>query len=139
MVALSKFALEGFSKSVNKELVPEWNIKVMIVAPSGVNTQFFTNEKLSDRLPVYADSPSSPLNGLLNFMKGINIQERCLAPEKCAAVVFDVVVGQNEHPLPERLCLGKDALTLIRKEFDHAFKELNDWEDVSLKVTPGGK
>lgn len=73
---------------------------------------------------------------MLKFMKGMIPAKHLAAPEKLAATVFDVVVGQKERPLPERLSLGPSTLSLSRKEIDTASKELNDWEETTLKVSP---
>ncbi|KAG0652446.1 putative oxidoreductase [Hyphodiscus hymeniophilus] len=132
----TKFALEGFSKSVNKELNPKWNIKVMIVAPGGVNTEFHDNLMFPARNPVYANDPDTPLNRLLKFMSNFDLKANGALPERIAAVVFDTVMGQNERPLPTRLSLGTETLKFVGDEIEAVSKELNDWKDVTITVSP---
>ena len=63
-VTRSKLTLEGFTQSVQKELIPIWNIKLMIVSPGAVKTNFAGNIKYLTRHPAYADDPEAPLTSL---------------------------------------------------------------------------
>jgi hypothetical protein len=110
----------------------------MIVAPGGVKTKFHDSLKTPDRHPAYANDPETPLNGLMKFIEAVIAKGMApqAPPERVAEVVFDVVVGQNERPLPGRLSLGAETLKLLPREIDTMSKELKDWEDVTVKVTP---
>ncbi|KAG0651352.1 putative oxidoreductase [Hyphodiscus hymeniophilus] len=132
----SKFALEGFTKSIRKDLNPKWNINLMIISPGGVKTNFFDNINYLPRHPAYANDPEAPLNGLIAFMKDPATQDNLSDPDKCAAVIFDLVLGQKERPLPVRLNLGADSLPVIRNEVDGYIKEIEEWEAETLKVAP---
>ena len=50
----SKFAVEGLSEAVSKELNPEWNIKVTIVQPGGFSTDWSRSLTTSQPHPAYA-------------------------------------------------------------------------------------
>jgi NAD(P)-dependent dehydrogenase (short-subunit alcohol dehydrogenase family) len=99
----SKFALEGFTKSVAKELNPKWNIKFLILSPGGVKTNFASSIGYLARHPAYANDPEAPLNAFIKFMEGPSLPETWADPDKCAAVLFNAVLGQKDRPLPTRL------------------------------------
>ncbi|TAQ87779.1 hypothetical protein B7494_g3882 [Chlorociboria aeruginascens] len=134
----SKFALEGFSKSVNKELNPKWNIKLMILSPGAVKTNFINNFAYFPRHPAYANDPEAPLNGLMEYMADTSAHGTWADPDKCAAVLFNAVMGQKARPLPMRLNLGADTLPLMRAEIDQYQKEMNDWKEETVTVNPSG-
>ncbi|KAJ5643489.1 NAD(P)-binding protein [Penicillium longicatenatum] len=46
-----KHALGGFTQSFAKELEPSWNIKMMVAAPGGIRTNYFTNTQMRARHP----------------------------------------------------------------------------------------
>jgi NAD(P)-dependent dehydrogenase (short-subunit alcohol dehydrogenase family) len=117
----SKFALEGFTKSVAKEVDPAWNIKLLILSPGGVKTNFVESLKYLPRHPAYADNPESTVNQLIKYISNPESLESWAKPEACAAVLFEAVVGQEDRPLPKRLNLGSETLPLMRadlKEMD---------------------
>ncbi|TVY13585.1 putative oxidoreductase [Lachnellula arida] len=131
----SKFALEGLTKSVNRELNPKWNIKLMILSPGGVKTKFASNMRFLPRHPAY-NNDEAPLTGLSKYIKIPSSADTWADADKCAAVLFDVVLGQKDKPLPTRLNLGADALPLMRHEVGEYLKEMEDWEEETLKVMP---
>ncbi|KAG0696448.1 hypothetical protein DFH29DRAFT_951016 [Suillus ampliporus] len=52
----SKFALEGLSESLAKELDPAWNIKVTIIEPGPFRTKIFQeNKRVASQHPAYAN------------------------------------------------------------------------------------
>jgi len=134
-----KFALEGFTKAIAKEVKPEWNIHFLILSPGGISTEFTSNVNYTPRHPAYADGNGSPVDALVDLMKNPDAQKGWAIPEVCAEVVFDTVVGQNERPLPKRLNLGQDALPMITSEINEYLKEIEDWKEETLKVVPGAK
>ncbi|KAH8653522.1 hypothetical protein BX600DRAFT_440588 [Xylariales sp. PMI_506] len=130
----SKFALEGFTKSVAKELNPKWNIKVMIVSPGGMATSFFQNSKSPDRLPIYAEDPETPLNQLFASLSSSGAMDSLPTPERCAAVIAAAILGRDDKPLPTRLNLGQAPLFLVRSDMKASLQELENWESESLSV-----
>jgi len=131
----SKFALEGLTKSVNRELNPKWNIKLMIASPGGVDTNFATALKQFPRHPAY-DNDEAPLTSLLKYVSDPSVPASWASPDKCAAVICDAVLGQKERPLPMRLNLGADTLPLMREDVKQYLKEMEVWESETLKVAP---
>lgn len=127
--------MEGLTKSVNRELNPKWNIRLMILSPAGVKTKFASNLKFLPRHPAY-DNDEAPLTSLSKYIKIPSSADAWADADKCAAVLFDVVLGQKDKPLPMRLNLGADSLPLMRHDVGEYLKEMEDWEEESLKVMP---
>jgi len=134
-MSCSKFALEGLTRSVQRELNPKWNINFMILSPGGVNTNFASSIKYFPRHPAY-DNDEAPLTSLQKFVNEPSATATWADPDKCAAVLVDAVLGQNDRPLPTRLNLGADTLPLMRHEIGQYLKEMENWEDETLKVSP---
>ncbi|GME59157.1 hypothetical protein GTA08_BOTSDO03910 [Neofusicoccum parvum] len=120
LYSASKFALEGLSESLAKELSP-FNIDVLIVEPGAFRTNFLasgvhTEKPLSD---AYADD-SSPLTQTLNRLADYQAQGPPGDTDKGARVIYEVVVGnasgEKNGEAGElkgkllRLLLGKDAV-----------------------------
>lgn len=136
LTVFEKKELEGFSKSVIKELNPKWDIKDMIVATGGVNTKFHSNLQIPDQHLACANDPESPLTGLANFMSKVNMADKAGVAERGAAVVFDIVVGQNERLLLLGLSLRAETLKYVGDEIQYSSKELKEWGAETVKVTP---
>ena len=62
-------ALEGFSEGLQKELLPEWNIKIIIIQPGGVRTEWAKGNMVDRPLPAAYDTPDSPANQLRDIVK----------------------------------------------------------------------
>jgi hypothetical protein len=108
----------------------------MILSPGGVKINFASSIRYLPRHPAYANDPEAPLNAFINFMSNPSLPDTWADPDKCAAVVFNAVLGQKDRPLPIRLNLGADALPLMHGEVESYLKEMKDWEEETLKVMP---
>lgn len=75
----------------------------MILSPGGVKTNFASNINYLPRHPAYANDPEAPLNDFIKFMEGPSLPATWADPDKCAAVLFDAILGQRDRPLPMRL------------------------------------
>ena len=62
-------ALEGFSEALHKELLPEWNIKVIIVQPGGVRTEWAKGSMVDRPLPPAYDTFDSPAKKMRDLYK----------------------------------------------------------------------
>jgi short-subunit dehydrogenase len=131
----SKFALEGFTKSVAQELNPKWNIHLLTFAPGGVRTNFVSNFKLFGRHPAYENDPESALNKIMTYMSQPEVHATWADPDDCAKVLFDAVVSQETRPLPRRICVGADAWSTCDMEMKSQIKENDEWKDVAVSVT----
>lgn len=68
LYSAAKFAVEGFTESLNKEMLPEWNIKAIIIEPGRFKTEWWTSSMVTLPIPhQYADpdTPSSFIRGML--------------------------------------------------------------------------
>jgi hypothetical protein len=121
-------------------MLPEWNIKFLILSPGGVKTQFMDNlgvPKPEDRHPAYA-RPDAPLSQLLGYMLQPGLQDNFSDPGLCADVLFDAVTHQADRPLPTRLNLGPETVDLMRGEVARYSKELSEWEAESKRAAKPG-
>ena len=62
-------ALEGFSEALHKELLPEWNIKVIAVQPGGVRTEWAKGSMVDRPLPPAYDTADSPAKKMRDLYK----------------------------------------------------------------------
>ncbi|KAF2099062.1 putative 3-oxoacyl-reductase [Rhizodiscina lignyota] len=132
-----KHALEGFTKSMAGELNPEWNIRLVILSPGGVKTNYTgASEMVAPRNPAYSENPSNPLDQLRNLIKDPQLIAGWAAPNDCARVVFDLINNNDRKTLPTRLTLGADGFAAIQSELKGLEKEVGQWREVSLKVSP---
>jgi NAD(P)-dependent dehydrogenase (short-subunit alcohol dehydrogenase family) len=107
--ASTKFALEGISEALQYE-VDQFGIKVILVEPGIIKTNFFDNTLKAKR----ASDPASPYSELLQ--RRINrvktMFENGTAPEEVAKVILKAITSLT----PElRYLVGSDANSLIEK------------------------
>ncbi|OJJ65683.1 hypothetical protein ASPBRDRAFT_79675 [Aspergillus brasiliensis CBS 101740] len=131
-----KFALGGFTQSFAKELDPSWGIKFMVVAPGGIQTKFGSSVQFAKRHPAYNTS-SGPLNQLMEYTMNPAMQETFSRPDQCAKVLFEAVVGQDQRPLPSRLLMGAETISLSEAENRRVLKEMEAWKKETLDCSPG--
>ncbi|KAJ5115791.1 NAD(P)-binding protein [Penicillium angulare] len=128
----SKFALEGFTKSVAKEVHPEWNINFLILSPGGVHTNFAESSLLSPPRHAAYDLPEGAFSQLAAC---IHSQPTWSDPNSCARVLFDCVVRQNERSLPTRLLMGSETVPYVKDEIKHMLEEVEDWKIETSKCS----
>ena len=75
----------------------------MILSPGGVKTNFASSINYLPRHPAYASDPEAPLNAFIKYLEDPSLPDTWADPDKCAAVLFDVILGQKDRPLPMRL------------------------------------
>ncbi|TVY80833.1 putative oxidoreductase [Lachnellula suecica] len=126
----SKFAVEGFSESVAREMHPDWNINFCIVEPGGVKTNFEGHSKAHiTPHPAYAvaDMPARKLEHYVNMgiKKGVGMIE----PSAVAETLF--AVASRGERVPLRLPLGATAWKLARAKFEGAIGELEAVKGIS--------
>ena len=130
----AKFAVEGFTESIAKEVRPEWNIHFCLIEPGGTNTNFAggSMEWLSAH-PAYAaaDSPARLLEGYVNNPE---MQKTWTPAERVATAMYQVVARAKETPLPVRLPLTAGAWQVVKGEIAAMEKELDEVKELSLSV-----
>ena len=135
----SKFAIEGFSSSLAKE-VAGFGIRVTCLALGGFRTDWAGRSmtRVPRTISDY-DAVFDPIRAARQAKDGNQIGDPALA----AAAVLRVV---NSDDPPVHLVLGSDALHLVEQELEQAGAELADHADLSRSTdspreapTPSGR
>ncbi|KAL4993405.1 NAD(P)-binding protein [Aspergillus recurvatus] len=130
----SKFAVEGWTEAVAKELPTEWNIHLCNIEPGGVKTNYATTSlktMAKGRHPAYAD-PNYPTNTLLGYMGKAENRASWAEPSAIAAAMYRLV-SRGER-IPIRVPLGADAYGTITMDLESIKKDLEELKDISLGV-----
>lgn len=120
----SKFALEGISDTLNKELAP-FNIFVTAVAPGSFRTDWAgrsmqrTPRSISDY-----DATFDPVRKAREEKSGLQLGD----PQKAARAMMTIITSPNP---PAQLLLGSDALALVRDKLHRTAESIEQWEALS--------
>ncbi|GKZ38933.1 hypothetical protein AbraIFM66950_011507 [Aspergillus brasiliensis] len=135
LYAASKFALEGLSESLARELAP-FNISVLVVEPGAFRTNFLAaavkNETgLSE---AYRGTPVDAVLGKFDGMQGTQLGD----PAKGVARVFEVVTGQGQAGALKgkilRLPLGSDCVARIEAKLQSLSHDLDAAREAALST-----
>jgi NAD(P)-dependent dehydrogenase (short-subunit alcohol dehydrogenase family) len=124
--AATKFALEGLSESLAKE-VGSLGIRVTLVEPGALRTDFLSAHSMrtaSGSIAAYAETSGKTVH----YLREIAGQQPG-DPVRAARAIIEAVEAK-EPPL--HLVLGSDALRRARVKFQHLSEEVDRWEPVSL-------
>jgi len=121
---MAKFALEGFSETLAKEVAP-FSIGVTIVEPGAFRTEFrgTSSKQSSVRLSAYAATAGKARD---NVFAANGKQEN--DPVLGARAIIQAI--EADKP-PLHLVIGGDALDQIRKKLTDLNQELDIWEDLT--------
>jgi NAD(P)-dependent dehydrogenase (short-subunit alcohol dehydrogenase family) len=121
---MAKFALEGFSETLAKEVAP-FGIGVTVVEPGAFRTEFrgTSSKQSSIRLSAYAATAGKARD---NVFAANGKQEN--DPVLGARAIIQAV--ETDKP-PLHLVIGGDALDQIRRKLADLSQELNIWEDLT--------
>ncbi|WP_184251462.1 oxidoreductase [Paraburkholderia atlantica] len=123
----SKFALEGISEALGKEVQP-FGIAVTAVAPGSFRTDWAgrsmtrTPRSISDYDDIF-----DPIRQAREEKSGKQLGD----PSKAARAMLAVIAA--EHP-PTRLLLGSDALGLVRAKLSALKAEIDAWEATTVST-----
>ena len=123
----SKFALEGISEALGKE-VKSFGIAVTAVAPGSFRTDWAgrsmtrTPRSISDYDPIF-----EPIRKAREEKNGKQLGD----PQKAARAMLAAIAA--DHP-PTHLLLGSDALGLVRDKLSALGNEIRDWESVTVST-----
>jgi len=120
----SKFALEGISETLSKELAP-FNIHVTAVAPGSFRTDWAGRSMIRSprSIPDY-DDLFEPVRKTRKEKSGNQPGD----PVKAAHAMLALLESQNP---PIHLLLGSDALSLVRQKLGALDKEIDQWEKLT--------
>ncbi|QBD80222.1 SDR family NAD(P)-dependent oxidoreductase [Ktedonosporobacter rubrisoli] len=121
--AASKFALEGWSEALSKELAP-FGIKVTIIEPGGFRTEWAGRSMVKATPLAIYDEVMSERRANTEKVNGKQPGD----PARAAQAIIAVV--EAEQP-PMRLPLGTDSASVIRQHLQQQLNELDRWESLS--------
>lgn len=123
----SKFALEGISETLSKELAP-FNIYVTAVAPGSFRTDWAGRSMVRSArsIPDY-DALFDPIRQSREEKSGKQLGD----PVKAAHAMLAIMESQNP---PTHLLLGSDALSLVRQKLAALGKEIEEWEKLTCST-----
>ena len=121
----SKFAVEGFSEALAKEVEP-LGIRVTVVEPSGFRTDWAGRSANEARYPIadYAETAGANRNTLRGY-SGNQPGD----PARAAAAIIAAVEAPNP---PLHLLLGKAALAGARRKLDALRTDFEAWEETTV-------
>ncbi|KLD63463.1 oxidoreductase [Dyella japonica] len=117
----SKFALEGISETVGKEVKP-LGISVTAVAPGSFRTDWAGRSMVRSprSIPDY-DGLFDPIREARQQKSGRQLGD----PAKAARAMLEVIA--HDSP-PAHLLLGSDAIDLVRQKLSSLAQEIDQWE-----------
>lgn len=123
----SKFALEGISESLGKEVKP-FGIAVTAVAPGSFRTDWAGRSmaRTARSIPDY-DATFDPVRRAREEKSGKQLGD----PVKAARAMLAVIA--SDHP-PAHLLLGSDALKLVRDHLTALQQEFGAWETLTVST-----
>jgi NAD(P)-dependent dehydrogenase (short-subunit alcohol dehydrogenase family) len=123
----SKFAVEGLSESLAKEVAP-LGISVLIVEPGPFRTDWAGRslKRSSHQIPEYAETAGK-------FRQGItgNSGKQVGDPVRAGEAIIKAL--ESTHP-PLRLLLGKSALERARIKMEQLQNDVDTWEKTTLSA-----
>lgn len=124
----SKFALEGISEALGKELAP-FGVHVTTLAPGQFRTDWAGRSM--DRTPRSIDDYDAvmdPIRAARQAKSGNQPGD----PNKAAQALLRLVEAKNP---PSRLFLGEDALGLVAQKLDQIKTEIAAWDTLSRSTS----
>ncbi|WES67834.1 oxidoreductase [Superficieibacter sp. HKU1] len=123
----SKFALEGISETLSKELAP-FNIHVSAVAPGSFRTDWAGRSMVRSARHIQDyDTLFDPIRQAREEKSGKQLGD----PVKAAHAMLAIIESQNP---PTHLLLGSDALSLVRQKLSALGKEIDEWEKLTCST-----
>ncbi|MDB6443220.1 oxidoreductase [Pseudomonas sp. 21TX0197] len=120
----SKFALEGISDTLSKELLP-FGIFVTAVAPGSFRTDWAGRSmQRTPRSIADYDASFDPVRKAREEKSGKQLGD----PRKAAQAMLQLIASATP---PAHLLLGSDALSLVRKKLSRTAREIDQWETLS--------
>ncbi|WP_321945486.1 oxidoreductase [Paraburkholderia sp. J10-1] len=123
----SKFALEGISEALGKEIEP-FGIAVTAVAPGSFRTDWAGRSmRRTPRSIAAYDAIFDPVRQAREEKSGKQLGD----PQKAARAMLAAI--EADHP-PRHLLLGSDALGLVRSKLAALEDEIRTWESVTVST-----
>ena len=127
----SKFALEGFSESMKYEL-EDFGIKVILIEPGAVNTNFLDNAKQA-QTALNPDSPYAEFSKKLS--EGVRESFKASSsPKQVAEVILSAINSEKPNT---RYLVGNDAIAIKERRKSSSDSEFEQWIKGSLLEQKG--
>lgn len=125
----SKFAVEGFTESVAREVKPEWGIHFCCVEPGGTQTDFAGRSTVAiEEHPAYEGGPGRML---VEATVDEEVTKTWATADKVAGAMWTIVQGGS---VPLRVPLGRDSYALLSAENRKEGERLESWKEFSEAV-----
>ncbi|KAH8657355.1 hypothetical protein BGZ61DRAFT_500051 [Ilyonectria robusta] len=133
----SRFAWEGFTESLSKELPPEWNINLMTVHPAAVKTDYLKKSiVVAERHPHYVNA-NSGTNSMLSTIAKHHELDSFGGPEQLVEVVGEVIKkGGGGHGIPRQLAGGPDSWTVTDKALEKEKRVHQEFKSAAFRMAP---
>ncbi|KDE19261.1 short-chain dehydrogenase [Acetobacter aceti 1023] len=120
----SKFALEGISETLGKE-VAEFGIHVTAIEPGAFRTDWAGRSmvKTEHRIPVY-----NTVFAQLHERRAANNEHHLGDPKRAARAMLEIMTLDSP---PTRLLLGSDAVHLVSEKLKALQAEFQKWQELS--------
>jgi NAD(P)-dependent dehydrogenase (short-subunit alcohol dehydrogenase family) len=133
----AKFAVEGFTESVSKEVRPEWNIHFCLIEPGGVKTDYAGRSMISiEPHPAYA-APDTPTRVLERYMQNPDLYKNWADVDAVSNAMYTIVARGTAIPL--RAPLGPDAWGMLKLENEKSGQLLDECKDFAIGVGKEGQ
>ncbi|KAJ6579589.1 hypothetical protein DFH09DRAFT_1360814 [Mycena vulgaris] len=129
----SKFALEGFTQALAREMLPEWNIRALIIQPGGFRSEWAGGSMQTFPAPPEY-GPTSP-SGVMRTMLTPGNSDPLGLPDRMAAAIMRMA---GEKKLPLRLPLGSESWAIVRGQAQKTIREADEWEALSHSTNRDG-
>jgi short-subunit dehydrogenase len=128
----SKFALEGFSESMKYEL-EGFGIKVILIEPGAVNTNFIDNAKQA-QTEMSPDSPYAEFSKRLSEGVRESFRASSSSPKQVAEVILSAIKSEKPNT---RYLVGNDAVAVQERRKSSTDSEFEQWIKRSLLEQKG--
>ena len=125
-------ALEGFTEAFTKEMVPEWNIRGVIIQPGGFRTEWGRSSMVTLPLPPQYDRPDAPS---VKFRQLLEQNTFMGEPHKAALAI--VQIASLPDP-PLRFQVGTDAVLSVRQKALQTVADTEKYEKLAHSTNADG-
>jgi len=124
--AASKFAVEGLSEALRKELAP-LGLRVTLIEPGAFRTDWSGRSLRQTRRTIDAYEAVARRRAMIQGMDGKQVGD----PRRAAEAIL-LVAGLEDPPL--RLLLGRDVYDAFREKIAGLTASLDEWQAVTVDV-----